>query len=177
MKFGEQQPDLPDPALSAALPPPAGMQPAHSLRKDLFPHHPPAHLLYEPRRSVRDRASQHLMQPPSSRGPAMSRACPRPRLKKLVTSWALKLDSHGAPSDDVGLDAGSSRREGTGLWGWLWGGVAISPCVAGLCSFTSQFFSFFAVRAQLLALSAALSLPLRGRYRSMLAHSIASASL
>jgi len=44
-----------------------------------------------------------------------SRACPRPRLKKLVTSWALKPDSHGTPSDDVGLDAGSSRREGTGL--------------------------------------------------------------
>ena len=36
-------------------------------------------------------------------------------------SWALKPDSHGTPSDDVGLDAVSSRREGTGLWGWLWG--------------------------------------------------------
>ena len=27
---------------------------------------------------------------------------------------------HGAPSDDMSLDSSSSRREGTGLWGWLW---------------------------------------------------------
>ena len=38
-----------------------------------------------------------------------------------MTSWVLKPGSHGTPPDDVGLDEGSSRREGTGLWGWLWG--------------------------------------------------------
>ena len=63
-----------------------GAQPVRSLRKDLFPHHPASHLLHEPLRPVRDRASQHLMQPSSSRGPTISRACPRTGLRKLVTS-------------------------------------------------------------------------------------------
>ena len=38
-----------------------------------------------------------------------------------MTSWVLKPGSHGTPPDDVGLDEGPSRRERTGLWGWLWG--------------------------------------------------------
>ena len=109
------------------------MQPARSLRKDLFPHHPPSHLLYEPRRSVRDRASQHLIQTPPSRGPAMSRACPRPQLKKPVASWALKPDSHGAPSVTWGrtqaLVEGKEPGCGAGC-----GGGGIPPCAAGLCS-------------------------------------------
>ena len=61
----------------------------------------------------------------------MSRACPRPGLRKLLASWVLKPDSHGTPSDDVGLDAGFSRREGTGLWGWLWGPWRFSPAPRG----------------------------------------------
>jgi len=84
-------------ALFAALPSSTGVEPVHSLRKGLFPHHLSSHLLREPLRPVRDRASQHLMQPSSSRGPAMSRACPRPGLHKLVTSWVLKPGSTGRP--------------------------------------------------------------------------------
>ena len=108
-------------ALFAALPSSTGVEPVQSLRKDLFPHHLSSHLLHEPLRPVRDRASQLLMQPSSSRGAAMSRACPRRGLRKLLASRALKLGSHGTPPDDVGLDAGARKREGTGLlWGWLW---------------------------------------------------------
>ena len=67
------------------VPSSTGVEPEYSLRRDLFPHHLSSHLLREPLRPVRDRAFQNLMQPPSSRGPAMSRACPRPGLRKLVT--------------------------------------------------------------------------------------------
>ena len=108
-------------SLTLFAPSSTGVEPEYSLRRDFFPHHLSSHLPHEPLRSVRDRASQNPMQPPSSWGTAMSRACPRPGLRKLVTSWVLKPGSHGTPPDDVGLDEGSSRREGTGLWGWLWG--------------------------------------------------------
>ena len=46
---------------------------------------------------------------------------PTPRATQARDELGLKARLHGTPPDDVGLDAGSSRREGTGLWGWLWG--------------------------------------------------------
>ena len=92
-------------SLTLFAPSSTGVEPEYSLRRDLFPHHLSSHLLHEPLRPVRDRASHDT----------------RPGLRKLVTSWVLKPGSHGTPPDDVGLDEGSSRREGTGLWGWLWG--------------------------------------------------------
>ena len=92
-------------SLTLFAPSSTGVEPEYSLRRDLFPHHLSSHLLHEPLRPVRDRASHDT----------------RPGLRKLVTSCVLKPGSHGTPPDDVGLDEGSSRREGTGLWGWLWG--------------------------------------------------------
>ena len=84
---------------------------------------------------------------------------PTPRATQARDELGLKARLHGTPPDDVGLDAGSSLREGTGLWGWLWGpqrpelqlrlelqlaclglgeaeggSIAVSPCAAGLCS-------------------------------------------
>ena len=46
---------------------------------------------------------------------------PTPRATQARDELGLKARLHGMPPDDAGLDAGSSRREGTGLWGWLWG--------------------------------------------------------
>ena len=46
---------------------------------------------------------------------------PTPRATQARDELGLKARLHGTPPDDVGLDAGSSLREGTGLWGWLWG--------------------------------------------------------
>ena len=43
------------------------------------------------------RATGIEVEPSSSRGPVMSRTCPRPGLSKLVTSWVLKPGSTGRP--------------------------------------------------------------------------------
>ena len=40
-----------------------------------------------------------------------------PRATQARDELGLKARLHGTPPDDVGLDAGSSLREGTGLWG------------------------------------------------------------
>ena len=42
---------------------------------------------------------------------------PTPRATQARDELGLKARLHGTPPDDVGLDAGSSLREGTGLWG------------------------------------------------------------
>jgi len=56
---------------------------------------------------------------------------PTPRATQARDELGLKARLHGTPPDDVGLDAGSSLREGTGLWGWLWGPWRFSPAPRG----------------------------------------------
>ena len=56
---------------------------------------------------------------------------PTPRATQARDELGLKARLHRTPPDDVGLDAGSSLREGTGLWGWLWGPWRFSPAPRG----------------------------------------------
>ena len=56
---------------------------------------------------------------------------PTPRAAQARDELGLKARLPQDPPDDVGLDAGSSRREGTGLWGWLWGPWRFPPAPRG----------------------------------------------
>ena len=71
---------------------------------------------------------------------------PTPRATQARDELGLKARLHGTPPDDVGLDAGSSLREGTGLMGLAVGAVAIFPCAAGLCSFICFFVGLVGFR-------------------------------
>ena len=128
---------LPAPSYTAGLQPAEGPLPAPSSTTGVQPAQGPL-----PAPSAI--ASSSRASSPSSRsglpaphaaavlwGPAMSRACERPGLRKLVTSWVLKPNYHGMPPDDVRLDVGSNRRDGTGLWGWLWGPWQFCPTPRG----------------------------------------------
>ena len=63
---------------------------------------------------------------------------PTPRATRARDELGLKARLHGTPPDDVGLDVGSSIREGTGLWGWLWGPWRFSPAPRGHVHFVGK---------------------------------------
>ena len=66
---------------------------------------------------------------------------PTPRATQARDELGLKARLHGTPPDDVGLDAGSSLREGTGLWGWLWGPWRFSPAPRGYVHYQVLVFN------------------------------------
>jgi hypothetical protein len=68
---------------------------------------------------------------------------PTPRATQARDELGLKARLHGTPPDDVGLDAGSSLREGTGLWGWLWGPWRFSPAPRGYVHFSKDSLTNF----------------------------------
>ena len=68
---------------------------------------------------------------------------PTPRATQARDELGLKARLHGTPPDDVGpddvgLDAGSSLREGTGLWGWLGGPWRFTPAPRGYVHLMEQ---------------------------------------